>query len=60
MNIMTHTKIHFNRLMLTLTFGVWAPPRAWPTTEKAGPDRVKTNFVSNKIGLTAWFPKSQF
>ena len=29
--------------MLTLTFGIWAsePPRAWRTTEKAGPDRVK-------------------
>ena len=30
--------------MLTLIFGIWAsePPRAWRTTEKAGPDRVKT------------------
>ena len=29
--------------MLTLIFGIWAsePPRAWQTTEKAGPDRVK-------------------
>ena len=29
--------------MLTLIFGIWAsePPRAWRTTEKAGPDRVK-------------------
>ena len=30
--------------MLTLIFGIWAseppPPRAWRTTEKAGPDRV--------------------
>ena len=30
--------------MLTLIFGVWVsePPRAWWTTEKAGPDRVKS------------------
>ena len=29
--------------MLTSIFGIWAsePPRAWRTTEKAGPDRVK-------------------
>ena len=33
---MTHAKFHFNRLMLTLIFGI----RAWRTTEKAGPDRV--------------------
>ena len=44
MAIITHTKFHFNWLMLTLIFGIWAsePPRAWRTTEKAGPDRVKT------------------
>ena len=51
MNIMIHAKFHFNRLMLTLIFGVWASeppprPRAWKTTEKAGPDRGnETNFV---------------
>ena len=30
--------------MLTLIFGIRAsePPRAWRTTEKAGPDRVNT------------------
>ena len=33
-------------LMLTLVFSIWAsepspPPRAWRTTEKARPDRVK-------------------
>ena len=30
--------------MLTLIFGIRAsePPRAWRTTEKAGPDRVKS------------------
>ena len=40
---MTHAKFDFNWLMLTLIFGIWAsePPRAWRTTEKAGPDRVK-------------------
>ena len=45
MAIMTHTKFHFNWLMLTLIFGIWAsePPRAWRTTEKAGPDRVKSD-----------------
>ena len=36
MDIMTHAKFHFNRLMLTLVFGIWA----WRTTENAGPDRV--------------------
>ena len=44
MAIMTHAKFHFNWLMLTSIFGIWAsepPPRAWRTTEKAGPDRVK-------------------
>ena len=45
MDIMTHAKFHFNRLMLTLIFGIQAseppPPRAWRTTEKAGLDRVK-------------------
>ena len=47
MAIMTHTKFHFNWLMLTLIFGIWAsePPRAWRTTEKAGPDRVKVSIV---------------
>ena len=38
MVIMPHAKLHFNRLMLTLIFGL-----AWRTTEKAGPDRVKTS-----------------
>ena len=43
MDIMTHAKFHFNQLILTLIFGIWAsepPPRAWRTTEKAGPDRA--------------------
>ena len=42
MDVMTHAELHFNRLMLTLIFGIRAsePPRAWRTTEKAGPDRV--------------------
>ena len=44
MAIMTHAKFHFNWLMLTLIFGIWASesPRAWQTTEKAGPVRVKS------------------
>ena len=43
MAIMTHAKYHFNWLMLTSIFGIWAsePPQAWRKTEKAGPDRVK-------------------
>ena len=44
MAIMILAKFNFNWLMLTLIFGIWAsepPPRAWRTTEKAGPDRVK-------------------
>ena len=42
MAIMTHAKFHFNWLMLTLIFGIWASesPQAWRMTEKAGPDRV--------------------
>ena len=38
MAIMTHAKFHFNRLMLTLIFGIWAcpSPRAWRTTERPG------------------------
>ena len=41
MGIMTHAKFHFNRLMLTLIFGIRASEPAWRTTEKAEPDRVK-------------------
>ena len=44
MAIMTYTKFHSNRLMLTLIFGIWAsdpPPQAWQSTENAGRDRVK-------------------
>ena len=41
----SHAKFHFNRLMITLIFGIRvceAPlPLARRTTEKAGPDRVK-------------------
>ena len=36
--------------MLTLIFGIRAsepPPRAWRTTEKAGPDRIKERQVEN-------------
>ena len=51
MNVMTHAKFHFNRLMLTLTFGIRAsephspPPRSWRTPEKAGLDRVKVEKI---------------
>ena len=53
---MTHAKFHFNWLMLTLIFGIWAsepPPRAWRTTEKAGPDRVNvlSKYIEEKINL---------
>ena len=42
MAILTGTKFHFNWLMVTfLASGPLSPPRAWGTTEKAGPDRVK-------------------
>ena len=43
MLIMTLAKFDFNRLMLTFIFGIWASETPWdcPTTEKAGPDRVK-------------------
>ena len=57
MDIMTHAKFYFNRLMLTLIFAIWAsepppPPGAWRTTEKAGPDRVKSSmFVSFSMNL---------
>ena len=40
MAIMIHAKFHFNWLMLTLIFSIWA----WRSTEKAGPDRVKFEF----------------
>ena len=45
MAIMTHAKFHFNRLMLTLSFDIWASesPQAWRTTEKPGSDRVKND-----------------
>ena len=45
MAIMTHTKFHFNWLMLTLIFGIRAsePPPPPRTTEKAEPDRVKVS-----------------
>ena len=41
---MTHAKLHFNRLMLTLSFGIRTsePPRAWQMTEKAGPDSINS------------------
>ena len=51
MDVMTHAEFHFNRLMLSFIFGVWAsepppppPPPFEPrelATEKTWPDRVK-------------------
>ena len=62
MDIMTHTKFHFNRLMLTLISGIQAsypPPHAWRTTEKAGPDRVKnqkkTNFLKTRFFFARFY-----
>ena len=53
MDIMTHAKFYFNRLMLTLICAIRAsePPRAWRTTEKAGPDRVKSLIASKPVYL---------
>ena len=57
---MTHAKFHFNQLTLTLIFGICATeppsppppsPRAWRTTEKAGPDRVKAVDRQDKINI---------
>ena len=49
MGIMTHANFYFNRLMLTLTFGIRASEAhlVWRTTEMPGPDRVKdrTSFL---------------
>ena len=59
MAIMTHTKFHSNRLMLTLVFGIWAsepppppPPRAWRSTDKTGPDRVKQRQAVSKLRIS--------
>ena len=45
MAMMAHAKFNFNRLMLTLIFGIRvSEPPPWPgeqSFEKAGPDRVK-------------------
>ena len=48
MAFMAHAKFHFNWLMLTSIFGIWAsepPTRAWQTAEKAGPDGVNSQKV---------------
>ena len=57
MDIMTHEKFHFNRVMLTVIIFIQAsepppPPLAWQTNEKAGPDRVNSKtslFLSNLL-----------
>ena len=41
MFVMTHAKFDFNRLILTLIFGIWASePLPSQRTEMAGPDRA--------------------
>ena len=60
-DIMALAKFHLNRLMLTLIFGIWAselppPPQAWQTTEKAGPDRVKSKKSCElELFLAFWY-----
>ena len=57
---MTHAKFNFNQLMITLIFGIGAsepPPRAWRTTEKAGPDRVKLQL--DQMPLCNWATRSR-
>ena len=62
MDIMTHAKFHFNRLMLTLIFGVWplSSLLAWQTTEKAGPDRVKDIPPFYQDVITQWASLSRY
>ena len=51
MDIMTHAKFHFNRLVLTLSFFIRAsesPCRVWRMTEKAGPDRVNRSHTTTE------------
>ena len=59
MAVMTHAKFHFNWLMLTSIFGIWAsePPWAWRTTEKAGPDRVNCDKTYDKLKLISFWIK---
>ena len=53
MVIMTHVRFHFNRLMSSLIFGIWAsePLPAWRTTEKAEPDRVDGHQAFESLSL---------
>ena len=55
MDIMTHAKFHFNRLMFTLILasGPLSRPQAWRKTEKAGPDRVKPglHIIGRIVGM---------
>ena len=58
MSIVTHVKFHFNRLMLTLIFGIWAsePSPVWQATEMAGLDRAHP--ISSRRGGGAFSPPS--
>ena len=56
MAILNQARFHFNWLMAILIFGIRAsepppppPSKAWRTTEKAGPDRVRLFFGVNWI-----------
>ena len=63
MAIMIHAKFHFNWLMFTSIFDIWAsePPRAWRTTEKAGPDRVKRTVLGGiKPVVFCFFKKKRY
>ena len=47
MAIITHAKFHFNRLMLTLIFGIWAsePPRPAERLKRPGLAGLKQTFI---------------
>ena len=47
MAIMTHVKFHFNRLMLTLIFGIWAsepPPETGERQKRPGLIGLNLNY----------------
>ena len=48
MNIMTHAKFYFNRLILTLIFGIRTSK---PPLPLLGPDRVKLDVADRNFGL---------
>ena len=56
MAIFTHAKSHFNQLVVILIFDI----RAWRTTEKVGPDRVKFTVLSRSVRIWKWIWTSTF